>query len=68
MNMVSPESLGELKGYCSLRAAKQHDRMVFRVHPAHVEVLVVAIGRRAEGSREDIYRLAHRLLRLRLLA
>jgi mRNA interferase RelE/StbE len=59
--------LGELKGYRSLRAAGQRLRIVYRVHPAHVEVLVVAIGRRAEGSREDIYRLAQRLLRLRLL-
>jgi hypothetical protein len=32
-----------------------------------VEVPVIAIGRRTEGSREDIYRLAQRLLRLRLL-
>jgi mRNA interferase RelE/StbE len=59
--------LGELKGHRSLRAAGQRFRIVYRVHRAHVEVLVVAIGRRAEGSREDIYRLAQRLLRLRLL-
>jgi mRNA interferase RelE/StbE len=59
--------LGELKGYHSLRAAGQRFRIVYRVHQAHVEVLAVAIGRRAEGSREDIYRLAQRLLRLRLL-
>jgi len=60
--------LGELKGYRSLRAAGQRYRIVYRVHPAHVEVLVVAISRRAEGAHEDIYRLAQRLLRLRLLA
>jgi mRNA interferase RelE/StbE len=59
--------LGELKGYRSLRAAGQRYRVIYRVHQTHVEVLVVAIGRRAEGSREDIYRLAQRLLRLRLL-
>lgn len=59
--------LGELKGYRSLRAAGQRYRIIYRVHQAQVEVLVVAIGRRAEGSREDIYRLAQRLLRLRLL-
>jgi mRNA interferase RelE/StbE len=59
--------LGELKGYRTLRAAGQRYRIVYRVHQAHVEVLVVAVGRRAEGSREDIYRLAQRLLRLRLL-
>jgi len=30
-------------------------------------MLVVAVSHRAEGSREDIYRPAQRLLRLRLL-
>lgn len=60
--------LGELKEYRSLRAAGQRYRILYRVHQTRVEVLVVAVGRRAEGSREDIYRLAQRLLRLRLLA
>ncbi len=59
--------LGELKGYRSLRATGQRYRIVYRVHQTQVEVLVVAVGRRAEGSRQDIYRLAQRLLRLRLL-
>jgi mRNA interferase RelE/StbE len=56
--------LGELKGYRSLRVAGQRYRIVYQVRQARVEVLMVAIGRRAEGSREDIYRLAQRLLRL----
>jgi len=69
---VNPEHqgkplLGELKAYRSLRAAGQRFRIIYQVHRSHLEVLVMAIGRRAEGSREDIYRLAQRLLRLRLL-
>jgi mRNA interferase RelE/StbE len=60
--------LGELQGLRSLRAAGQRYRIIFRIQQEQVEVLVVAIGRRAEGAREDIYRLAQRLLRLRLLA
>ena len=59
--------LGELTGYRSLRAAAQRYRIIYRVHLGRVEVLVVAIGLRREGNREDIYRLAQRLLRLRLL-
>jgi mRNA interferase RelE/StbE len=59
--------LGELKGYRSLRAAGQRYRIIYRVSQRYVEVLVVALGRRVEGSREDIYRLAQRLLRLRLI-
>jgi mRNA interferase RelE/StbE len=59
--------LGELMGYRSLRAAGQRYRIIYRVHETRVEVLVIAIGRRAEGSRQDIYHLAQRLLRLRLV-
>ena len=59
--------LGELKGYRSLRAAGQRYRIIYRVREAAIEVLVVALGGREEGSREDIYRLAQRLLRLHLL-
>lgn len=59
--------LGELAGYRSVRAAAQRYRIIYRVSLGRVEVLVVAIGLRREGNREDIYRLAQRLLRLRLL-
>lgn len=59
--------LGELIEYRSLRAAAQRYRIIYRVQQSRVEVLVVAIGLRREGGREDIYRLAKRLLRLRLL-
>ncbi len=60
--------LGELKGFRSVRAAGQRFRIIYRVRRTQVEVLVVAVGPRREGSREDIYRLAQRLMRLRLLA
>src|SRR5574341_1165935 len=59
--------LGELTGLRSLRAVVQRYRIIFRVHERHVQVIVVAIGIRKEGDREDIYRLAQRLLRLGLL-
>ena len=59
--------LGELKGLRSLRTVGQRYRIIFRVHDRKVEVIVVAIGIRKEGDREDIYRLAQRLLRLGLL-
>lgn len=59
--------LGELTGLRGVRAVAQRYRIIYRVHQDRVEVLVVAIGLRREGHREDIYRLAQRLLRLRLL-
>ena len=59
--------LGELKGYRSLRAAGQRYRIIYRIHQEQIQVVVVATGIRREGHREDISRLAQRLLRLRLL-
>jgi len=59
--------LGELTGLQSVRASAQRYRIIYRVYQDRVEVLVLAIGLRREGDREDIYRLAQRLLRLKLL-
>jgi mRNA interferase RelE/StbE len=59
--------LGELTGLRSVRASAQRYRIIYRVYQDRVEVLVLAIGLRREGDREDIYRLAQRLLRLKLL-
>ena len=59
--------MGELAGYRSLRAVGQRYRIIYRVERDKVLVLVVALGMRREGSRRDIYALAKRLLRVRLL-
>jgi mRNA interferase RelE/StbE len=59
--------LGELAGFHSLRAAGQKYRVIYRVEKEIVTVVVVAIGRRKEGDRKDIYSLAKRLFELRLL-
>ena len=58
---------GELAGCGSLRAAGQRFRVVYRVERARVLVLVLAVGLRKEGDRHDVYRLAEKLLRLRLV-
>lgn len=59
--------LGELAGYRTVRAAGQRYRIIYRVEEARVLVYVVAAGRRTEGSRRDVYALARKLLRQRLL-
>lgn len=59
--------LGELRGLRSLRAIGRPYRIVYRVFQDRVEVIVVALGLRREGDRQDIYRLAQRLIRLGLL-
>jgi mRNA interferase RelE/StbE len=69
---AAPEQIGkpltgELAGLRSLRAAGQRYRILYRVESEQVVVLVVALGPRKEGDRADVYELARKLLRLRLL-
>ena len=62
------KSLGDdLAGYRSVRAVGQRFRIIYRVEGSAVVVLVVAAGIRKEGSREDVYRVAAKLIRLGLL-
>jgi mRNA interferase RelE/StbE len=68
----APEALGkpligELAGYQAVRAIGQRYRIIYRVERQVVTILVVAVGRRKEGAKGDIYELARRLLRQRLL-
>jgi mRNA interferase RelE/StbE len=59
--------LGELAGYRSVRAVGQRYRIIYRVDQDRVEVVVIALGLRNEGSRRDVYLLAQRLIRLGLI-
>lgn len=59
--------LGELFGYRSLRAVGQRYRVLYRIEPSKAIVSVLAIGIRKEGSQKDIYSLAQKLFRSRLL-
>ena len=58
---------GELAGFRSLRVAGQRYRILYRVERTKVLVIVFAVGLRKEGDRDDIYRLAEKLIRLRLV-
>ncbi|MGD0012936.1 MAG: type II toxin-antitoxin system RelE/ParE family toxin [Bryobacteraceae bacterium] len=59
--------LAEFQGLRSLRAVGQRYRIIYRVDRGRVVVLVVAAGIRTEGSRQDVYELARKLIRLRLV-
>ena len=59
--------IGELGGYRSLRAVGQRYRIIYRVDASKALVLIVALGIRKAGSRKDVYALARKLLRLRLI-
>jgi mRNA interferase RelE/StbE len=68
----APETLGkpligELAGYRAVRAIGQRYRIIYKVERQVVTILVVAVGRQKEGDKKDIYELARRLLRQRLL-
>ena len=59
--------VGELTGYRSIRAVGQRYRVIYRLIDDRIVVCVVAIGIRHDGSRKDVYALARKLFRLRLL-
>jgi mRNA interferase RelE/StbE len=59
--------IGELTGFRSVRAVGQRYRIVYRVERQEVVVLTVTVGRRRSGDKSDVYELARKLLRQRLL-
>jgi len=59
--------IGELAGYRSLRAAGQRYRVIYTIIKTKIVVVVVAIGKRKEEDRKDVYALARKLIRHRLL-
>jgi len=58
---------GELSGFRSIRAVGQRYRIIYKIQEEQIIVVVVAAGIRKEGHRGDIYALAKKLIRLRLL-
>ena len=68
---VDPEKQGKplresLMGFRSLRVVGQRYRLVYSIVPASRLVHVVAAGLRREGSRDDVYALAQKIVRLGL--
>ena len=57
----------DLAGYRSVRAVGLRYGIIYRVERSAVVVMVVAAGIRKQGSREDVYRVAAKLIRLGLL-
>jgi mRNA interferase RelE/StbE len=59
--------LGELDGFYSVRAVGQRYRILYTIEQNQVTVTVVALGIRKDGSKQDVYTLAKKLLRLGLI-
>ena len=69
---VDPEKqgkplVGELTGLRSIRAVGQRYRIIYNVRKKQIVVVIVAAGIRKAGHKGDIYELAKKLLRMRLL-
>ena len=64
----SPESRGkallhDLLGFRSLRAIGQRYRIVYLVDTTTLQVVIVGVGLRKEGNRDDIYEKVRRVVR-----
>jgi mRNA interferase RelE/StbE len=69
---IEPDNQGkalleELAGFRSIRAVGQRYRIIYRIKKQQVVVLVMAVGLRKQGSAKDVYTLAKKLIKLRLL-
>ena len=60
--------LGELAGFRSIRAVGQRYRIIYQIRDNDIVVVIVAVGIRRDGAKDDIYNLAKKLFRLRLLS
>lgn len=59
--------LGELAGFRSMRAVGQRYRVIYKVTSEEILVVIVAVGIRKDGAKNDIYNLAKKLFRVGLL-
>ena len=59
--------LGELSGLRSIRAVGQRYRIIYQIRGNDIVVVIVAVGIRRDGAKDDIYNLAKKLFRLGLL-
>ena len=60
--------LGELAGFRSIRAVGQRYCIIYQIRGNDIVVVIVAVGIRRDGAKDDIYNLAKKLFRLRLLS
>ena len=65
--MQGKSLLGELDGYYSVQAVGQRYRILYTIQQTEVTVIVVALGIRKDESKQDVYTLAKKLLKLGLL-
>jgi mRNA interferase RelE/StbE len=52
---------GKLKGYRSVRAVGQRYRIIYRVDQQRVIVIIIGVGLRREGDKQDIYQMLEKI-------
>jgi len=58
---------GELREYRCVRAVEQRYRIIYCIKNSAIIVLIVAVKLRKEGDKTDVYKLAQKMIRLRLI-
>ena len=58
---------GELSGLRSIRTTSQRYRIIYKIINERIVVVILAAGIRKEGDKKDIYILAKKLLKLKLV-
>jgi mRNA interferase RelE/StbE len=51
-----------LSGYRSIRSVEQRYRIVYKIEQEQVVVVIVGIGRRKEGDKQDVYAIIQDLI------
>ena len=59
--------LGPLAGFRSLRAVGQRYRIIYKVKNSKVLVIVVGVGIRKDGDKQDVYKRLQKLIHMKLL-
>jgi mRNA interferase RelE/StbE len=59
--------IGDLAGYRSVRVVGQRYRIIYRIDQDEIVVTVVQLGIRKDSDKKDVYTLAKKLLKARLL-
>ena len=59
--------VGELSGFRSIRAVGQRYRVIYKIIKNRVVVVIIAAGIRKDGHKKDIYQLAKKLLKIKLV-
>ncbi|MDD5287271.1 MAG: type II toxin-antitoxin system mRNA interferase toxin, RelE/StbE family, partial [Desulfuromonadaceae bacterium] len=53
--------LGDLSGFRSIRAVGQRYRIIYMIRNDEIVVVIVSVGIRRDGAKDDIYNLAKKL-------